>query len=104
MFHDVFSWIFFFQISQSVLSLAITIVSLTSTDLSTSVLIGKIIYLAIIFGQNALYCYLGNNILFEVNYEVNLLNSVCSTGLGFWFFSDYFSRQNSQQKLISVIS
>lgn len=67
MFHDIFSWLLLFQISQSVLSLAITIVSLTSTDISETVLFGKVIYLGVIFVQNAFYCYLGNNILVEVS-------------------------------------
>lgn len=48
--------------------LAVTIVSMTATELSSSVLIGKVMYLGIVLADIGLYCYLGH----EVHYEVLL--------------------------------
>lgn len=56
----------FIHMSQSVFGTAITIVSMASEGISSSVLIGKAIYLGIFFMQNYLLCYLGN----EINVEV----------------------------------
>lgn len=47
--------------------LAITIVSMAVNRMSALILMGKLMYLGIVFADIGLYCYLGN----EVNREVN---------------------------------
>lgn len=66
MFHKLFSVVLFVQIGQSVIVLAITIVTMAMVKVTITILIGKILYLGIILLQILLFCFLGD----QVNHEV----------------------------------
>lgn len=65
-FHEIFSMLLFAQCTQAALTLAITIVSMTTSQFDSSVLIGKLVYVVLQLGQNGLFCYLSNEIYYEV--------------------------------------
>lgn len=111
-FHEVFSAICFVQIAQSVVVLAVTIVAMTSTKLTLSVLIGKIVYLSIVFSQNLFFCYFSNEVFFEViswNSHVDWINGfkfdLQSTKLSMNAFSSDFMKFDipTKKKLLFLI-
>lgn len=96
MFHGVFSMILFCQICQSTIVLAITIVSMANVD--TTVLIGKCCYLGILLAQNALFCYLCNEVYNEVILLIHFNLLTINTGF------KRFSQQNCLAKHFRVNS
>lgn len=66
MFHNLFSIVLFIQISQSVIVLAITIVSMIVGEFNVTILVGKIFYVGILLSEIGLFCYLGDQVCDEV--------------------------------------
>lgn len=66
MFHNLFSIVLFIQISQSVIVLAISIVSMIVGEFNVTILVGKIFYVGILLSEIGLFCYLGDQVCDEV--------------------------------------
>lgn len=98
MFHGIFSTTLFLQIAQSAIVLAITIVSMATTSFDVSVLMGKSIYLVLLLANNALFCYLGNDVYYEVRFLYLDVRWIQTKR----FPSYIFSRLNFQRKHSSV--
>lgn len=72
MFHNLFSIVLFIQISQSVIVLAITIVSMIVGEFNVTILVGKIFYVGILLSEIGLFCYLGDQVCDEVMQITNI--------------------------------
>lgn len=72
MFHNLFSIVLFIQISQSVIVLAISIVSMIVGEFNVTILVGKIFYVGILLSEIGLFCYLGDQVCDEVMQITNI--------------------------------
>lgn len=100
-FHDVFSIVIFYQIGQSIIVLAVTVVSMAATESSPSVLIGKMMYLGIVFADIGLYCYLGHEVYYEVRFRTDNFH-VNNNSKFLWISVDQTTNKSFQQWILAL--